>query len=149
MGSLPKGSCSTLTLRLEDHTVRDEFSGVLLLKVILSESLVETKSTINRLQSKLTAGFPAIMSRHGNNVKSFNKKINEIQKRLSLYGKRPEEILPQLFSTYNSSETEGLFVRYMEQLENPYNNGHMAIAGDTHVMKLDETKYEEMVEKSK
>ena len=37
----------------------------------------------------------------------------------------------------------------MEQLENAYNNGHMAISGDTHLMKLAETKYEEMVEKSK
>ena len=37
----------------------------------------------------------------------------------------------------------------MEHLENTYNNGHMDIAGDTYLMKLDETKYEEMVEKSK
>ena len=73
MGSLTKGACSTVTLRSEDYTFRDELSVVLLLKVILSESLVETKSTINRLQAKLTAGLPAIMSRHGNNVKSFNK----------------------------------------------------------------------------
>ena len=37
----------------------------------------------------------------------------------------------------------------MEHLENAYNDGHMAIAGDTHLMKLAETKYKEMVEKSK
>ena len=75
VGSLTKGACSTVTLRLEEYMVRDEFSGVLLLKVILLESLVGNKSTVNRLQSKLTAGLPAIMSRHGNNVKPFNKKF--------------------------------------------------------------------------
>ena len=149
MGSLTKGACSTVTMRPEDYTFRDEFLGVLLLKVILLESLVETKSTTNLLQANLTAGLPAIMSHHGNNVKSFNKEIIEIQKRLSSYGKRPEEILSQLFSTYTSCETEGPFFQYMEQLENAYNNVHMAISGDTHLMKLAETKYEEMVEKSK
>ena len=78
MGSLTKGACSTVTLRSEEYTVRDEFSGVLLLKVIFSESLVETKSTINHLISNLTAGFPAIMLCHGNNVNFFNKEINKM-----------------------------------------------------------------------
>ena len=60
MGSLTKGACSTVTLRSEEYTVRDEFSGVLLLKVIFSESLVETKSTINNLISKINAGINAV-----------------------------------------------------------------------------------------
>ena len=50
---------------------------------------------------------------------------------------------------YTSCETEKPFFQYMEQLENTYNDGHMSISGDTHLMKLAETKYEEMVENSK
>jgi hypothetical protein len=102
MDSLSKGARATVTLRSDDYTTSGELSGVLLLKVILLESLVDTKSTVNRLQAKLTAGLPVIMGRHGNNIKSFNKEVAEIQKRLTSYGKRPGEILPQLFDAYTT-----------------------------------------------
>ena len=64
------------------------------------------------------------------------------------------ESVPRRFSCSCSLRTPavkqgGAFFRYMEHLENAYNDGHMAIAGDTHLMKLAETKYKEMVEKSK
>jgi hypothetical protein len=66
MASLTKAGRNTVTLRKVDFTVGDEHSGILLLKVVIGKSQVDTRSTIMLLMGKLNAGMANIMASHNN-----------------------------------------------------------------------------------
>ena len=53
----------------------DKQSGIMLLKLIISESTIETKSTNNHLWGKLISGIPEIISTVSNNIIEFNTEI--------------------------------------------------------------------------
>jgi hypothetical protein len=78
MDSLIKAACNTINLKKEDFTVGDEHSGILLLKIIVARSQVDTRATINLLMSKLYSSMSDIMATHKNNITEFNVEINEI-----------------------------------------------------------------------
>ena len=95
--SITKEAAKAITLRDAEYTVATgEYSGLLLLKVIISEGYIETKSTVNLMLTKLTAELPKVMAEHGNNVKDFNNDIRETIKHLHASNAAPGNILPQL-----------------------------------------------------
>jgi hypothetical protein len=58
------GLCSNLVQRYLDVTVGDEHSGILLLKFVIGNSQVDTRSTIILLMGKLNAGMANVMASH-------------------------------------------------------------------------------------
>jgi len=85
MNSLTQSAIATVQLREDEYTLTDpttpalnEMSGVMLFKIVISESQIETRSTINLLLSKLTSGLPKLMEEHGNNIKEFNMEVKRI-----------------------------------------------------------------------
>jgi hypothetical protein len=64
MASLTKARRNTVNLRKVDFTIGDEHSGILVLKVVIGKSQVDTRSTIMLLMGKLNAGVANIMASH-------------------------------------------------------------------------------------
>jgi hypothetical protein len=82
-----------------------EHSGILLFKVILAKSQVDTRATIALLMGKLTTGMTNIMASHSNNITEFNAEVMETIRKLQSRGKGGSteiDLLPQLFVAYAS-----------------------------------------------
>ena len=147
MASISKEAQDVVTLRVDEYTVNDEFSGTLLLKIILMESQVDTKSTMMLLHQKLSAGLPDLMAECGSNVKSFNQKVRIIQRKLASRGAASGDLLPQLLFAYNQCDKkDGKFSRYIEQLENAFSDETVTLTAATLMTKA-ENKYSELIEK--
>jgi hypothetical protein len=119
--------------------------GLLLLKLVISKSTLETNSTVNHLWGKLTTGLPRIMAGHSNNIQLFNHDVKVIQEDLQARGQNPDNIIPQLFSTYYNCEgSNSPLGQFIEFLENSYNLGTTMTASDL-MFKVEE-KYKELKE---
>ena len=69
-------------------------------------------------------GIPDLMASFVINISDFNKDIRFFGNDLHTRGEDPENLLPQLFETYaDCSLDNGPFTRYIEMLEDKYNNG--------------------------
>jgi hypothetical protein len=64
MSSITKSAQNTVNLKKSDFMIGQENSGILLLKVILAKSQVDTRSTVTLLMGKVTTGMPNIMAAH-------------------------------------------------------------------------------------
>jgi hypothetical protein len=69
LASLTEQAAAVIFLKINEYkTPNGEDSGLLLLKLVISESMLKTKSTVNHLWGKLTTGLPGIMAGHLNNI---------------------------------------------------------------------------------
>ena len=70
------------------------------------------------------AGMPDFMVSFVNNIADFNKYIQSIGNALCARGEDMGNLLPSLFTTYTDCISDnGPFTRYIEMLENQYNDG--------------------------
>ncbi|MGL5918059.1 MAG: hypothetical protein ACRCYM_02330, partial [Cetobacterium sp.] len=147
LNSVTEAAAAVLFLKAKDYKdSTGEDSGLLLLKLVISESTLETKSTVNNLWGKLTTGLPAIMQGHSNNIQLFNRDVKSLQEDLRARGQNPDNILPQLFTTYYGCEgTNSPLGRFIEFLENSYNAGVDMTASEL-MFKVEE-KYKELKER--
>jgi hypothetical protein len=67
--------------------IAQENSGILLLKVIVAKSLVDTQSTATLLMGKVTTGMTNLMAAHSGNITASNAKVDEIIQKLEARGK--------------------------------------------------------------
>ena len=68
-------------------------------------------------------GMTDLMESLGNGISNFNKEIRSVGTSIFARGGNPVNPLPKLFATYdNFSFHNGPFARYIEMLENQYNN---------------------------
>lgn len=80
LASLTEQASAVIFLKINEYKAQNgEDSGLLLLKLVISESTLETKSTVNHLWGKLTTGLPGIMAGHSNNIQLFNRDVKVIQ----------------------------------------------------------------------
>ncbi len=122
-------------------------SGIMLLKVVLTMSSVDTRASVALLWSKLNSGMPEMMESHGNNVIEFNDEVRLVQSKLLARGEDPTPIVPQLFKVYEDMHKgEGKMGRYVELLANKYTDGTNYT--DVTLMEAVEVKYRELMEDS-
>jgi hypothetical protein len=146
LNSVTEAADAVLFLKAKDYKdSAGEDSGLLLLTLVISESTLETKSTVNNLWGKLTTGLPALMQGHSNNVQLFNWDVKSLQEDLQAQGQDPDNIILQLFTTYYGCEgTNSPLGRFIEILENSYNGGVDMTASEL-MFKVKE-KYKELKE---
>ncbi len=149
MASLSLNAIHLIGLKLQDYkSPTGQNSGLLLLFLVIQESTLQTKSTTNSLWGKLTAGLPSIMHANANNIMTFNTEVREIQQKLRAQGQDPSFIVPQLFAVYQGCEgEETASFRFVEYLENDYNNGALLTSVD--LMYKAEEKYKEIKERQR
>ena len=147
MESLSKDDKDVVTLREAECTCNDDYSGTLLLKIILMESQVDTKSTTMLFHQKIPAGLPDLMAECGSNVKAFNQSVCGLQKKLASRGEVSGEILPQILLMYNQCDKkDGKFSLYITHIENAYPDGTVMLT-DAALMIKAENKYSELIAK--
>jgi hypothetical protein len=147
LASLTEQAAAVIFLKINEYKAPNgEDLGLLLLKLVISESTLETKSMVNHLWGKLTMGLPGIMAGHSNNIQLFNRDVKVIQEDLRARGQDLDNIIPQLFSTYYNCEgTNSPLGRFIDFLENSYNAGTAMMASD--LMRQVEEKYKELTER--
>jgi hypothetical protein len=125
-----------------EYTV-NEYSGILLFKIIITEAQVDTKSTTT-LMWQLSAGLPDMMAECGSNVKAFNQEYVASKETDRPWSKCSDNS-PQLLLILMRQEGRKVLC-YMEQLENAYTDGTVQL--DTSIlMSKAENKYAELIEK--
>jgi hypothetical protein len=82
MESITKAARNTVNLKKDEFTIGGEHSGILLLKIIIAKSQVDTRATINLLMGKLYSGMGDIMATHNNNITAFSAEIKELMQKL-------------------------------------------------------------------
>jgi hypothetical protein len=105
MPFLTKAARNSIILRRDDFMVGTEHSGILLFKVIIAKSQVDTRATIALLISLLTTGMTTVMASHNNNITEFNAEVIETLRKLQSRGKgwsTKIDLFPQLFVAYAS-----------------------------------------------
>ena len=110
---------------------------------------VDSWSTINPLLETITAGISYLMASFGNNIAIFNKETCSIGTDLHAHGYKTGKILLQLFATYDDrSSDNGPFTRYIETLENHYNDGTINLKWKD-IMDKEKVKYNKLKDKIK
>ena len=83
----------------------------------------------------------------GNNIYDFNKYIRSIGTDICEYGEDPGNLLLKIFATC-CSINNGPFKRYIEMLENKYNDGTLKLESKD-LMDKSKVKYNELKDKLK
>ena len=98
---------------------------------------------------KLTNGIPDLMASFRNNIDDFNKDICFVGTALFSRGQDLGNLLPQIFATYIYCSLDNVpFTRYIEMLENQYNNGPLNLEPKDLMHKI-EVKYNQINDKLK
>ena len=124
MESLTSESRTTVNLQQSKFMSYNECSVICLFKFIVSNSQVDTQSTITLLLVKLTTGMTDIMALLGKNISGLNNETRTVGNDLSSCGGGACNLLPHIFTTFSDcSSDNGPFTCYIEMLENQYNDG--------------------------
>ena len=140
--SLSKEGRDKVTLWKEEYHVGNKPSGLLLLKVIIRESHVDTNATSASIRLKLM-GLDNQMAVMGFNITKFNEYVMLLVQSLAARGERSDDLLINLFKGYLAAPDKE-FKSYVRTKQNEYFEGAEIRA--TTLMRLAKDKYEMLVE---
>jgi hypothetical protein len=123
MHTLTKEAHANITLlHQQDYFIDNAASGVLLLKVIISEAHVDTNAAERPIQEELAGLSDYIMHDVGSDIIAFNKHIKILQKELTARGVTTNDLLTNLFKAYKEA-SDKTFITYILGKETKYNEG--------------------------
>ena len=125
------------------YTVNGVTDGLLLLKVIVQLSHIDTKATITVIRTRLSS-LDTKIAEINDDITEFNKYVKEQRISLQARGEDSNDLLINLLKAYKAVSDEK-FVAYISTKEDQYNEGH-ALEIET-LMELAEAKYKTMVER--
>ena len=109
--SLTKEGIAKLGIYQHKFTVHGRKSGACLLKVIITESYVDTNATTKRIRISLTK-LDEYMASCKSNVEHFNKYVEDLLDSLAARGETTQDLLPNLVKGYQAA-SDKTFVKYM------------------------------------
>lgn len=127
----------------EEYTVNEHMSGVLLLKVIIRESHIDSNATTSSLRLQI-ANLDDYMGEVNCDILKFNAHVYHLQEGLRARGEISTDILVNLFKAYKAV-TDKKFVEYIEEKESRHDEGKDFTP--TELMKLAGEKYKIMKDK--
>ena len=101
-----------LMTKIDTFTVGGRLNGPLMLKVLLKQVTIETRSTVMNLRKQLIE-LPALMIDLNSDIIAFNLKVDDICNHLSNLGQTTDDLLEPLFSAY-AHASDQKFVSYIE-----------------------------------
>ena len=125
-------------------------SGVLLLKVIVRESHIDSNATASLIRTQL-ARLDSYISDVGNDITKFNAHVKLLMQGLRARGETSTDLLVNLFTGYKSASDQE-FIKYIKEKESRYEEGR-AIDEQGHpftadaLMELAQNKYKILVDK--
>ena len=118
-------------------------SGLVMLKVIIQESYIDTNFTVRAIREKLSS-LDLYMEEVGSDVEKFNNHVRYLVESLAARGEETKDLLPNLFKGYKAA-SDTKFVEYIERQEEKYDDGEPVT--EKSLMVLAKNKYDARIEK--
>lgn len=119
--TLTKIGKSKIWIWKDDFHVDSNPSGILLLKVIIRESHIDTNATVRHLREKISS-LDVFIGTIGHDIEKFNAHVIHIVNGLRARGHTSSDVLANLFKAYKSVP-DPEFVRYIKEKEDSYDEG--------------------------
>jgi hypothetical protein len=145
MASLTEEGKNAIELFREDFTIDGEGSGVLLLRVIIRESHLDSNAATSVIRTQLTR-LDEYMPTVSSDVNKFNKYVQGCVNALSARGATSEDLLVHLFEGYKVA-SDKIFRLYVDKIEMEHFDGRNLTPNQ--LMGLMATKYKQLVVQGK
>lgn len=146
MNSLSPEGKDKVELWRDDFHIGNLPSGVLLLKVLVRESHIDSNATATSIRTQM-AKLDEHMVEIGSDIPSFNLHVKELISSLAARGETSTDLLVNLFNAYKAAGDEE-FVKYITDKESRYDEGSIEMTIPT-LMELASNKYKILVLKKK
>jgi hypothetical protein len=121
MATLTKEAKSRIVLQKDQYNVNDIPSGVLLLRLVIQESSIDTNATTRFLREQLSS-LNNLMTEKESNVIEFNESVRGLLDSLASRGETTQDLLSNLFKGYEAASDEQ-FVKYILKKQDDYDEG--------------------------
>jgi hypothetical protein len=138
MNSLSKIGRDKISLRSEEYTKEGTPSGILLLKVIITESTIDTNATTSAIRRSL-ATLDDYMPTIGYDISKFNRYVKSQVEALKARGKESHDLTTNLFRAYLTVKDKE-FKAYIALKESDHEENNIELEYE-HLMTLAENKF--------
>jgi hypothetical protein len=145
MATLTEEAKAHMILFKEQYMVNEVPSGMLLLKLVISESYIDTNATTKLLRERLS-NLDKAMATLKSDINQFNSYVKVQVDALAARGQRTEDLLANLFKGY-ATASDRTFRSYIAKKEEDYEDG--IDMEPTELMRLALNKYKSLMEKGK
>ena len=121
-------------------------SGPCLLRVIISESHIDTNATISNIRTQLS-NLNLYIGEIGNDISKFNDHVRTLMTQLTARGEDSLDLLVNLFKGYSACSDKA-FVDYINRKKEDYDEGGATLEPED-LMKFAETKYKILKQEGK
>lgn len=143
MNSINTEAKKKITIWRDQYTINGEFSGILLLKVLIRESHLDTNATVTMIRTRLS-NLDTYIQTIGNDITKFNGYVRVLVDGLSARREVTNDLLTHLFKGYAACSDQK-FVEYIGRKQEQYEEGEDVTAED--LMTLADTKYRQLKDK--
>ena len=149
MGSLSLDAKRKIMLREADYTVsvppnaREFKSGILLFKVIVTESHIDTNATTSAIRFKIS-NLHEHITKIGSDIPSFNQHVKTLVEGLAARGETSSDLLVNVFKAYKVAGDKE-FVKYIKMKESDHEDGNTITPNE--LMEMGERKFRILMEK--
>ena len=145
MSTLTEEAKAHMILFMNAYMSHGHFSGMLLLKLVILESYVDTNATTRLLRERLSS-LDKMMVTLKSDINKFNSYVKVQTDALAARGERTEDLIANLFKGY-AMASDRSFRQYIAKKEDEYDDGTAMLP--TELMHLALNKYKSMMEKGK
>ena len=121
MNSLTKQAKARIVLQKSEYVVNGRVSGVLLLRILIQRTSIDTNATTRFLREQLST-LPLLMDQVDSNIVAFNEKVQDIIINLDVRGETTHDLLPNMFQGYLAA-SDKVFVKYIEDIQGKCDEG--------------------------
>ena len=118
MNSLTRQAKARIVLKKSEYTVNGVISGVLLLRILIQQTSIDTNATTRFLRKQLST-LPLLMEEVDSNIVTFNETVQGIIISLDVRGETTQDLMSNLFQEYDAA-SDKVFVKYMEDIQGDY-----------------------------
>ena len=144
MNSLTQAGKDEVCLWSDQFILIGREPGILLLKVIIRESHLDTNATMNSIRTQLS-NLDEYIATIGCDIIKFNEHVKHLLEQLNARGRETQDLLTNLFKAYMSVK-DVCFVDYVNEKLSQYEEGELMEADK--LMTLTANKYKNMMIKN-
>ena len=141
MNSLTQAGKDKVRLWSDQFILIGRESGILLLKIIIRESHLDTNATTNSIRTQLS-NLNEYITTIGCDIINFNEHVKRFLEQLKAHGRETHDLLTNLFKAYISVK-DACFVDYVNEKFSRYKEGEPMEADQ--LMTLSANKYNNMM----
>jgi hypothetical protein len=123
MNSLTAKASVRIRNHEEEYTIDGEPSALLLFKVIIRESHVDSGATAHQIRRQM-ASVSQLMSKYQWNIINFNEAVRELVSRLEARGEKSQDLLMHLFTAYLTCK-DNTFIDYIKVKQREFYDGKL------------------------